>query len=108
MKIIERDLSPEDLIYRLEQRAYRNKRRGHPPKPRPSTNRDRSRELDRAKKIRSKRLRDRICTARGDQIVTDGYRYCPDCRQKWRGYNARCNDKKILSLTTYSLKIDLE
>lgn len=104
--VIERDITPEDIMERLNQRGYRNKKRGAPPQPRRLTTRSREREFEGRREVRRSRRSNKLCTNCGAGGLTDGFRMCLDCRLKWRVYNARCSQRKILSLTPYSLTID--
>ena len=104
--VVEREVSPSDLIDRIIARAYRNKRRGGPPKPRVLKSRSREREFERRKKIRLSRRRNKKCTNCGGDGLTDGFKMCLDCRLRWRAYNARCVARKIFRLTPYGVGID--
>lgn len=106
----EKYITPEEIIERFITRAYRDRKRGGPPKPR-ILDRSREKEYKRRGKIRRDRVRKKLCTAcpvGSLQQVTDGFRMCELCRIKWRGYNSKCAARKELSLTPYRVRIDRE
>jgi hypothetical protein len=97
--VVERNSNPTDLIGRQVARAYRDQRRGHPPKPLRPPNRSREREYERRRAVRLSRLREGLCTVcskkRGKEYVL-----CDECRTRQRTYNRRYALRK---LTRFSL-----
>lgn len=107
MSGIVKELDPADLLYRLIQQGYRDKRRGGPPKPRKrkavtaeTIRRRRLKESRRRKKLRRDRRRAGHCTTCGRSRPGEGFRTCDRCRGRGRGYGEKHRTKKLI-LTSY-------
>jgi hypothetical protein len=103
MKVIVKEIDPADLLYRIVQRGYRDRRRGHPPKPRKrkvltteTIRKRRIKESRRRKKLRRDRRRDGLCSTCGRSRPGEGYRMCDRCRYQQRGYNEKHAIKKLI------------
>jgi hypothetical protein len=106
--VVRREFDVEDFLEMSVSRYYRDARRGRPPKTRKLKTRSRLREYEREKRIRLKRIKKGLCSARGCAKPEDGFKMCEPCRTKWRVYNSRCAARKIFPLTDYSVIIDLD
>lgn len=106
--IISKKAKPKDLIKRTVARAYRDERRGGPPKPWKPPSRSRAKEYEQRRALRRVRVMDGLCSNCGDSGLTDGFKMCLSCRLRWRKINARCRAREIFSLTPHGLRIDLD